>query len=116
MFWGKTFEKHDEYLKAMLGRARESNLKHKLEKCHFRKKGVVLDISSHTKVLSQIEAIVNMPKPEGKKGIQRLLGMVNYVGKFVPTISEITSPLRQLLKKDTQSGTGPREILVLLKR
>ena len=26
--------------------------------------------------------------------------MVNYIGKFVPTISEITSPLRQLLKKD----------------
>ena len=47
----------------------------------------------------KIEAIVNMPQPEDKNGIQRLLGMVNYVGKFVPNLPEITSPLRQILKK-----------------
>ena len=41
-----------------------------------------------------------MPEPHDKKGVQRLLGMVNYVSKFVPNMSEITSPLRKLLKKD----------------
>ena len=41
-----------------------------------------------------------MPEPHDKKGVQRLLGMVNYVSKFVPNMSEITSPLRELPKKD----------------
>ena len=41
-----------------------------------------------------------MPAPEDKHGIQRLLGMVNYVAKFVPHVSEITAPIRELLKKD----------------
>ena len=41
-----------------------------------------------------------MPEPHDKKGVQRLLGMVNYVSKFVPNMSEITSPQRELLKKD----------------
>ena len=27
-------------------------------------------------------------------------GMVNYLGKFIPNLSQITVPLRQLLKKD----------------
>ena len=41
-----------------------------------------------------------MPAPEDKQGIQRLLGMVNYVAKFAPHVSEVTAPLRELLKKD----------------
>ena len=43
---------------------------------------------------------MNMPEPHDKKGVQRLLGMVNYVSKFVPNMSEIISPLREMLKKD----------------
>ena len=52
--------------------------------------------------LSKVEAIVNMPLPESKGDLQRFLGMVNYLAKFVPkiTTSQITTPLRDLLKKD----------------
>ena len=50
---------------------------------------------------SKIEAITKMPKPEDdERGVHRLLGMVNYVAKFAPNISEVTAPLRELLKKD----------------
>ena len=38
--------------------------------------------------------------PEHKKAVQRLLGMISYVGKFIPSLAEITKPLRELLKKD----------------
>ena len=47
----------------------------------------------------KIDAIINMAEPQDKKGVQRLLGMVNYVSKFVPNVSEITSPLQKCLKK-----------------
>ena len=45
------------------------------------------------------EAILNMPALQNKPGVQRLLGMVNYLAKFIPRMSEITAPLRELLKK-----------------
>ena len=41
-----------------------------------------------------------MPALEDNQGIQRLLGMVNYVAKFGPQVSGVTAPLRELLKKD----------------
>ena len=49
---------------------------------------------------SKVEAIINMPAPQDKAGVQRLLGMVNYLAKFIPGMSEITAPLRELLKKN----------------
>ena len=41
-----------------------------------------------------------MPKPEDKKDIQRFLGLIKYVGKFIPNLSELAAPLRELLVKN----------------
>ena len=43
---------------------------------------------------------MEMPEPSDKKGIQRLLGLINYVAKLLPKLSEVTSLLRELLQKD----------------
>lgn len=43
----------------------------------------------------------NLKKPDNKKAVQRLLGSVNYLRKFIPNLSELTSPLRQLLQNKT---------------
>lgn len=48
----------------------------------------------------KVKAIVEMPPPQDKKGIERLLGTVNYLAKFIPNMSTITEPIRSLLKKD----------------
>ena len=43
---------------------------------------------------------MGLPAPEDKKGVQRLLGLVNYVGKFIPNLSETTAPLRESSTKN----------------
>ena len=48
----------------------------------------------------KVRAIVEMPAPTCKKDIQRLLGMLNYLSQYIPNMSTITVPLRNLLKKD----------------
>lgn len=48
-----------------------------------------------------------MPKPQSKKDLQRFLGMVNYLGKFHQKITELTSPLRTLLKKENAWQWNP---------
>ncbi|KAK3737375.1 hypothetical protein QZH41_002290 [Actinostola sp. cb2023] len=105
LVWGRTREEHDERLAKTLQRARESNLKLNPDKCKIRRTkilyiGHVLTTDGVKPDVSKLEAITSMPTPEDKHGIQRLLGMVNYVAKFLPNISEVTSPLRELLKKD----------------
>ncbi|CAB4040233.1 Transposon Ty3-G Gag-Pol poly [Paramuricea clavata] len=50
----------------------------------------------------KIEAILKMPTPTSKTELQRFLGMINYLGKFLPNLSKETAPLRQLLEKNVQ--------------
>ena len=45
------------------------------------------------------KATLNMPVPTDKEGVQRLLGMKNYVQRFAPGQADASKPLRDLLKK-----------------
>ena len=50
-----------------------------------------------------------MPTPKSKKDLERFLGMIQYIGRFIPSLSDITAPLRILLQNDTrliQNGIG----------
>ena len=49
---------------------------------------------------SKVDAVLNMPPESDKSGVQRLLGVVNYLVKFTPGMSEITAPLREILKNN----------------
>ena len=52
--------------------------------------------------LRKATAITKMRNPQSKKDLRRFLGMVNYLAKFVPDLSDITAPLRELLEKNAQ--------------
>ena len=49
---------------------------------------------------SKTEAITKMSLPRSVNKLQRFLGMVYYLGKFIPNLAEHTTPLWNLLKKD----------------
>jgi hypothetical protein len=49
---------------------------------------------------SKIASIVNMPTPKNKKELEVLLGMITYISKFIPNLSELTASLRSLLTKN----------------
>jgi hypothetical protein len=51
---------------------------------------------------SEVEAITEMPRPRDKADVKRLLGMINYLGKFLPQLSDISEPLRTLNKEDVK--------------
>ena len=53
---------------------------------------------------SKIEAIVDMPMPENASDVHRFLGMVTYLGKFLPNLSDKTACLRKLIEKDAVWG------------
>ena len=50
----------------------------------------------------KVPAINDMPAPTDKKGVERLLGTVNYLGKFIPNLATVIKPIRVLLWKDVE--------------
>ena len=51
---------------------------------------------------TNVKAIVDMPNPTDAPGVQRLLGLAQYLAKFLPHLSDITKPLRDLTRNDTE--------------
>ena len=103
---GKTLKEHNERLRNVLQKARSINLKLNKAKCVFAKPEV--DYVGHKltgeglKPTDQrIEAIVKMREPENQSELQTILGMLSYVSKFIPDLSELNAPLRDL-KKQTE--------------
>ena len=43
-----------------------------------------------------------MPDPTDKAGVQRLLGLAQYLSKFLPNLSDMTKPLRELTQQYTE--------------
>jgi len=105
--WGTSKEDHDGKLKNVLKRCQEINLTLNLEKCQFGLTevcyvGHMLTSSGIKPDPEKVIAITEMPAPTDKKGIERLLGTVNYLAKFIPNMSTVTEPIRALLKSDNE--------------
>ena len=105
LVWGKDEESHDRALRNGLERAREKGVKLKKQKCEIKTPEVVYIGDKITKDgvkpdESKIEAILNLPSPQNKKDVERLLGMLTYQSKFIPNMSTLTEPLRVLLKQE----------------
>ena len=45
---------------------------------------------------------MEMPTPKDVPAVQRLLGLAQYLSNFLPHLSEITKPLRELTQRDTE--------------
>ena len=103
--WETTKEEHDRRLRDVYSRIRSSGLKINQDKCAFATEsliflGHVISAAGVKPDPCKVQAIINMPLPESKGDLQRFMGMVNYLGKFMPNLFQITAPLREMLKKD----------------
>ena len=56
---------------------------------------------------SKVEAVQQMLVTDDKKGVQRYLGFVDFVAKFISHLSEHTFSLREAIKKYFQLVWGP---------
>jgi hypothetical protein len=96
---------HDERLRKVLEIAKVNGIKFNLAKCKFRVpkvKFVGLEYSEFgvSPDTSKVLAIQEMPAPADRKELERFLGVTNYLAKFIPNYSTVTTPLRELLRKD----------------
>ena len=103
---------HDKIMRSVMLRAREKNVRFNKNKLQFKTDkvmymGNIVSADGLQADPSKISAIINMPVPDNKQALQRLLGMIRYLAQFIPHESSITAPLRSLLKKDSHWHWGP---------
>ena len=102
---GETLEEatanHDINVRNFLQRCREKDLRLNADKMKLNEKSV--QFIGHTLTRDglkmdpeKISAIVEMPPPTDVTGTRRLLGMINYLSKFVPGLSDVCRPIRLL--------------------
>ena len=97
---------HNQKLIALMDRCKQRNIKLNLDKIKLGLESVsylghVVSKNGLSADPSKIQAIREMPTLKDRQAVQRLLGMVNFVQRFLPNLSETTSTLRDLLKSDT---------------
>ena len=102
---GESVEEHDKILMKVLETAKQNNIKFNPSKLVLRTNtikymGMVLTKDGVSPDNEHVRAIKEMKEPENVKELQKFLGMVNFWSSFVPKMSEISAPLRNLLKKD----------------
>ncbi|RLJ22807.1 hypothetical protein DJ031_00235 [bacterium endosymbiont of Escarpia laminata] len=104
---GKDDDEHDVNLHAFLKRCRERNLVLNAEKVRYKLNevsymGCLLTDEGIKPDPKKIAAIIEMPMPTDVEGVRRLIGTVQYLGKFVKGLTDLTAPLRELIRKESE--------------
>ncbi|XP_034064156.1 GTPase IMAP family member 9-like [Gymnodraco acuticeps] len=93
-------EDHNINLRALMQRCRavklrlsERKLQFKLKAVHFH--GHVLSTEGLKIDPEKTQAVLDMPTPTDAKAVQRMIGFVTYLAKFLPRLSEICEPLHR---------------------
>ncbi|KAK3740433.1 hypothetical protein QZH41_004601 [Actinostola sp. cb2023] len=98
---------HEEKLRALFECCRTKNIKLNRDKLKLR----LTEVKFMGHVISEeglkadpdkVQGIKEMLTPTSKQDIKRILGMVNYLQKFAPNLSDVTAPMRELLKEANQ--------------
>ena len=104
---GKTQVEHDERLDKLLSRCKEVGIK--LSKSDDKLQYCMPEISFMGHLITRegvksdpekVKAVTEMPAPQNVGELKRFLGMVNYLSKYLPNLSDVLHPLLNLTKKD----------------
>ena len=102
---GKDDNSHDQHLEDLFKRCQERGIKLNKDKLELRLSKITFMGHTITKDGLQVDpekvrAITEMNAPTNVQELRRFLGMCNYLTKFLPKLTDITAPLRNLTKKD----------------
>ena len=105
VIFGTSNEDHDANLINLMNVCQKEGLVLNSKKLELRKERVTFFGAEYSAAgmhpdPKKIQGIVEMTAPEDKQQLQSFLGMVNYMGTFIPNLSHHTEPLRSMLKQD----------------
>lgn len=105
LIFASTEQEHDEVLKAVLSTLNEYGILLNQSKCVFKVSeleflGHVISCDGIYPSNSKVESLQRFRAPTTSEEVRSFLGLVTYIGRFLPNLATITAPLREL----THSG------------
>ena len=103
LIYGAIQEEHNRRLPDVLKRARQNGVKFNRSKCQIAVQSVCYfgHIISNAGIKpdpEKLRAINEMPTPKSKEELQTLLGMLNFLSRYIPNLATQNQPLRDLIK------------------
>ena len=103
---------HDEAFSRLLHTACINNVKLNYDKLQYKQTqvdffGETYTTDGHRPSSDKVQAISCMPQPLNKKELQSFIGMVNYLSKFTPRLSELAGCLCDLIHVNVPYQWGP---------
>ena len=116
LIYGKDKAEHDERFNKVLKVLASAGLKLNRDKSvigqsHFKFLGHVFDANGIRSCPDKVRAILEMPAPSSVPQLRQILGMIHYLGSFLPDLHVVTRPLNDLLKADAVWFWGPDQEL-----
>ena len=105
--WGKDQTEHDQRLKKVMEKAKSRGLKFNKDKCKFQRDQVsyVEHALSGEDLKADPEKTIAVQDESRTRSLRErmtFLGFIQYPGKFVPNMADISAPLRKLAEKDIE--------------
>jgi hypothetical protein len=106
IIYAKTLEEHNQLLYEVFSRLKDNNIRLRREKCKFAVKSIeflghIIGDNEVRPPSSKVKAVLDFPRPESYKEIQRFHGLANYLREYINNFSIMAAPLTRLLRKDT---------------
>ena len=119
LVFGETQDEHDRRLKQVMEKLESTGVTLNVDKCEFSRDtlkflGHIVDKNGIRPDLEKTRAIIDMEPPQTVTDLRRFLGMANQLGKFSCGLSDLSQPLRKLLKKKNAGVWGPDQEKSLL--
>ena len=105
LIYGRDDADYDSCLEGFMMKCQQKGIKFNRAKLEYK------DVPFHGHVLTseglkpdpqKVEVITEMPCPENPEDVLRLNGMVNYLSRFLPNLSDVMKPLHDLTHKDVE--------------
>ena len=111
LIYAETTEPHEERLQNTLDTLKRAGLKLNNDKCLLRQRrlnylGNCIDEDGIRLDETKVQAITQLQPPNNVPELRRILGMIHYLGRYLPNLSEVTKALTDLLKKEVMWGWG----------
>ena len=114
LVYGKNKQEHSAALHRCLTILKENGLTINREKCVFEKEsiqffGYVISKDGIRPTKEKVDDVRNFPSPENVKELRSFLGLINYLGKFIPDLATECEPLRVLTRNSVPWQWGLEE-------
>ncbi|KAJ8418705.1 hypothetical protein AAFF_G00002040 [Aldrovandia affinis] len=108
LVYGDTPEEHERKLQCTLKTLEDTGFKLNTDKCLLRQKhlhyfGHCINKHGIRPDEVKVKAITQMQPPKDITDLRRILGMIHYLGRYLPNLSEVMRPLNHCHTTDHES-------------